>query len=479
MSMETLRQGAQNARVSGGGKGPMRAHYYARWKPPTMRAEMTKFLAAPPNEEAFLQISEPIVVIKGEYADPYQRNEDGSPKNPIPMTEAKHIRVHTYSLWIKPKNGGQSFQTFKDMLCSAGPDPHSPQPCVGCWDEDHGNKDARPKDQWVFNVAHLGWYHEAPLVKDGQIQMKKDNSGPILIKNECLSHKMESIILTRAAQSGARNLRQAKACEGCQQGHPFVFGDHRVIQIGFKHLTDLSDKDDNLGKVCMNCGTNMLLFRFDCGHCNTTMVDIVSSGWTNVQISDFAKSVQQCRSCGFQGNPAPYYECGFDERFAKIGNGCPSDIEPVKGSLFDSVIWVQRKGEKTDSKYDITKSVQIGAFQTYDGRPLSEHLAQIVKSPFNLDEMYKPDSTDDQAEMINKQSRCAAQQPQFQWYGPQPQMGAPGYGPPQGGGYAPSGYAPPQQGYAPSGYGPQAGHQPQQSPYPSMPLPGGRPNYGK
>ncbi len=478
MSMETLRQGAQNARVSGGGKGPMRPHYYTRWKPPTMKAEMTNFLAAPPNEEAVLQVSEPIIVIKGEYADPYQRNPDGSPVTPIPMSEAKHLRVHTYPLFIKPKGGGQGYQTFKDMFCSAGPDPHSPQPCVGCWDEDHGNKDARPKDQRVLNIAHLFWYHEPTLIKDGQIQTSKKDGSQIMVKNECLTHRPESVVLARAHQAGVRNMRQPKECEGCKQGHPFVFGDHRVIQVGLKHLKNLFDIDEHLAKVCATCGTNMLLFRFDCGNpnCNHSMVDIVSSGWTNAQISDFGKSSQQCRACGFHGQPVPYYECGFDDRFAKIGGGCAADVEPVKGSLFDSVIWVQRKGEKTESQYDVTKVQQIGAFKTPNGRPLADHLAQIVKAPFNLDEMYKPDSTDDQAEMINKPNPYALQQPQYQSYG-QPPQGAPGYGPPQqGGGYAPPGqYQQPQQGYAPPG----AGYPQQPQGYPNMPMPGGRPNYGK
>jgi hypothetical protein len=470
MSMETLRQGAQNARVSSGGKGGTRAAYFARWKPPTMKAELVNYVAAPPSEEAVTQVSEPIVIVKGEYADPFQRNPDGSQINPVPMSEAKHIRVHTYALFIKPKNGGPGYQSFRDMICSAGPDPHSPQPCVGCWDVDHGNKDARPKDQWVLNIAHLSWYHESPYVKDGAIQMKKDNSGPVMIKNECHTHRPENIVIGRAIQNGIRNLRAPRQCDGCQQGHPFVFGDHRVIQVGLKHLKNLFEVDEHLAKMCMTCGTNMLLFRFDCGHCNATMVDIVSSGWTNAQISDFGKTAQQCRNCGTQALPAPYYECGFDDRFAKVGGGCASDLEPVKGSLFDSVIWAQRKGEKTESQINITKTQQVGAFKTPDGRPLADHLAQIVKSPFNLDEMYKPDSTDEQAEMISKPNPYASQQPQFQQYGQQPQ-GAPGYGPPQGGGYGPPGYQQ-QQGYAPPGAAPQ----PQG--YPSMPMPG-RPDFGK
>ena len=469
MSMENLRQGSQNIRNSSG-KGPQRAAFYARWKPPAMKDPLVNFLAAAPNEEAYLQISEPVVIIPGKYPDPYMRNADGTPVLPVQEIEALHFRAHTFPVFVKPKNGA-GFQTFRDMVCSAGPDPHAAQQCIGCNQADHGNKDAKPKDQWAFNIAHLAWYHSSPLMKDGQVQMKKDNSGPILVKNQCANQRMENIVLTRAAQARAQGFRAPKACEGCQQGHPFVFGDHRVIQVGKKHLDNILDLDVELGKRCANCGTNLLLLYFDCGKCSEHMVDLASSGWTNAQIAEFGKSQQQCSKCQTVGQFVPYYECGYDERYAKIaGAGCGSDIEPIKGSIFDNVLWLQREGEKTETEFAVKKQELISQFKTPDGRPLADHLAEVVKAPFNLAEMYSPESLDDQAAMINIPNPYAAQQPQFQQYsqyGGQPQQPQQpqGFGPPQQGGYAP-----PQQ-----NFGPPTTQQPQ---YPGMPQPG-RPNYGK
>lgn len=469
MSMDQLRRGAQSINQNKGGKGPQRASYYARWKPPAMSDILKKYLAAPPNEESRIQASEPIVIIPGQYADPLARNEDGSPVYPIPVIESKHVLVHTLPVNVSPRNGAP-FRTFKDIVCSCGPDPHAPQPCVPCYQVDHGQKDARPRHQWAFNIAHLGWYHSRPYVKDGQIQYKKNTQEPIMIKNECLTHKMENILLGRAGNQ-PNIKKKAKSCDGCttQPAFPFVFGDHRTIQVGSKHLQTILDMDSEYGKKCANCGTGIIRVAFNCGHCKQEVLDVAAAGWTNEQLDTFSKSplASPCSRCGQAAIPESVYECGFDDNYQRVGGGCPDNVEPRQTSIFDCVLWMQREGDGTDTEIVVTKVELISAFKTPDGRPLSEHLKEIVSAPFNLDEMYSPDTLDEQAATLGIANPYAAPQQQYQ-----PYAGAPGVpGAPQ------PGYGPQQ----PQGYGPQptsAPAQPGQPLYPGVPMPG-RPNFGK
>jgi hypothetical protein len=476
MSMEGLREGAQNINNRQGGGGSKRNSYFARWKPPQMYPGIQRYLAAPPNEESITEVAEPVVIIKGAYPDLLAQNP-GEPQ------EAYHFQVHTAQLWIQPdKPGQQGFKTWRDIVCSAGPDRHNPQPCLGCYNVDHGKKDAKAKDQWCFNIAHLGWYHNSPLVRDGQVVFKQNSQEPVMIKNECLSYKMENVLHGRAQNAPKGSLKRAfKMCEGCNQRHPHIFGDHRTLQLGFKHLKSLFAIDEELGKKCANCNTFMLRMAMNCGNeqCNARIVDLATAGWTIDQIEMFAKQDHQCQYCGKTGRPYSEYKCGFDSNYLPIvGGGCQGGVEPKKNSIFDMVLWLQREGESTESEIVVKKVEPISQFRTQDGRSLTEHLPEIVKSPFDLAEMYKPESLDEQAKTWNTQNPYAAPQQQYQQYGGPPQQGGYGAAP-----QAPQGYGPFPGPQAPQGFpgapAPAAGPGGQPAPqYPNMPMPG-RPNYGK
>lgn len=351
---------------------------------------------------------------------------------------------------------------------------------MGCHEVDHGT-DAKPRDQWAFNIAHLGYYHHRPLIKDGQPITKKNSSDYVMVKDECLNHKMENILLGRAAQARMQGVKPPKQCEGCKGNHPYIFGDRRVLQLGHGHLKNLFAIEDELGKKCVNCSTYILRTDFVCGNenCNALVLSIRTSGWTNDQIDQFSKTQHQCMTCGFVGLPRSKYECGFNEQYSgKVNGGCPPNVEPKIMTIFDAVLWIQREGENKDSKIVLKKFVPISQYQTQDGRPLTDHLAEIVKEPFNLPEVFAPASLDDQAELINKQNPYKPQQPAWQPYGVMPPMpgalpsgGQPNYGYPNQAMPAYPGYQqqpPPQQQYPTT--------DPNQ--YPNIPVPG-RPNYGK
>ena len=456
--MEGLRRGAQNVNNGKGGKGGKARGYYARWKPPYMADNLKPFLAAPPSEEARMGVSEPIVLIRGEYPDLYARDENGNPIIPPPVIEGLRFRAHTFNVNVPGKNGQKGYSQFRDITCSAGPEAHNPQPCVGCRQNDQG-VEGKPRDQWAFEIAHLNWYHLSPLVKDGQVQTKRGSNEPVLVKNLCDRQQKYNQVLARAHQANPRDWKEPYDCEGCKGQHPWAFGDHRIIQVGKNHLVNLLDVNDKVGQKCGTCGTVILRIAFDCGNqnCDNEILDVASSGWTNAQLDQFSKMPCQCMKCGYQGLPVPVYSCGYNENFQKVAEECQN---PVQQSIWDSVLWVQREGESTDSKLVITRIDPIATFATPDGRPLWDHLKEIVKEQFDLAEMYKPDSLDEQTKRLCLQANpFAVSQQQYGQY-PGAQQPA-SYGPPQGGYQQPQGqYQPPQQGQQPWG-------------------PPGRPNYGK
>lgn len=468
--MEGLRRGAQNVNNGKGGKGGKGRGFYSRWKPPYMAEALKKFLAAPPNEEARMGVSEPIVLIPGEYPDLYARDEQGNPINPPPVTEGLHFRAHTFNVMVPGKNGQKGYSQFRDIICSSGPEAHAPQPCVGCAQNDAG-VDGKPRDQWAFEIVHLGWYHQSPLIKDGQVQKKRNSNEPVLVKNLCDSYSKINQIHARAHQANPRDWKEAYVCEGCQGQHPFTWGEHRTMQVGKNHLINLLDLNDKIGQKCATCGTNILRVAFDCGNpqCGEELLNVASTGWTNQQLDQYSKMQVGCQRCGYQGFPVSVYSCGFNENFQQVAQECAN---PVQMSFWDCVIWVQREGESTSSELVITRVDPITTFATPDGRPLSEHIKELTQNRFDLSEMFKADSLEEQAKRLFVQNPYAAQQPQYQQYpGQQPGYGYQQPGQPQ--------YPQPQQGYPQQ----QGGYQqPQQSPQPAFPNmggPPGRPNYGR
>lgn len=485
--MAGLRRGAAQLNSGKGGRGPTRSGFHARWKPPHLNDDLLKNLT--PEETRGTQIAEPVVFVPGEYADEYQKIDDnGVPLQSPIIQPAFRFRAHTFAVSMKPKNGGKAFTSYRDIVCSAGTEAHAPQPCCGCYYVDHGVKDSSPKDQWVFNIAHLSWYHTVPLVKDNQIQMKKDGSGPVLIKDECWSYMPKNQALLRADQMRRGAPAMGRQCDHCGQRHPFTWGDHRTLQVGKNHLENILALDTQLGQNCANCKTGIIVVAYDCEHCHQEMLDVASSGWTNAQLDQFSKSQYQCQRCQQVTRPVPAFECGYDLRtMQKVSAGCPDNVEPRPLTLFDVVVWIQREGESTKSAVVVKRWVPITEFTMpdgrlsgmEDGRPLVEALKEIAPKPFDLKAMYSPPKLEDQAKIIQRDNPYAQPQgPQYASYG------APGAGQqlqngPQSGPYVNNPAQPPQGYGPPAGYGPP--QQPQQQQPPQQPQygPPGRPNYGR
>lgn len=457
MSIAGLRRSAQ--RMGGGGKSKGKGGYYANWSPPSLdkiKANVT------PQEEP--HIAEPIVLIEGEYPDPYNTDKvTGQPETQA----AFHYRYHRFTQIYQNK------KQFRMMSCLRGPEQHNPKQCVMCLLCDNKTFDEKShsaRSGWVFNIAHLVPYHVMPLTKNSQIQMKKDGSGPIMVDRECRYGTIAQRVYAR---------QNNKTCDGCQAQAPTKLGSHRYWQLGKGHLDDLLDfNEKTLSKICYYTNTGIIQTGFCCVRCNSRFLDIASSGFTNQQIKDFSEGPQRC-NCGHVGLPIPEYESGYAEGgYAKVPNfqmpngpdGRPYKARPL--SLFDVCLWVQREGENTDSKPVVTRWCRLTEYPHPQGNgkvDITQYVNEtIVPNPFDFDELFSID-TEGQAKLLDMANPYspAAQQQNFQRYGQMPQGGYAGpMMPPQqpmGGPQMPQQWAqqPTQQGWP--------GQQYQQNPQPMMP----------
>lgn len=460
MGIGSLRQGAQkySQNSSSGGKGG-KGGFFNKLRIPKRTPKLEGLLR--PNEP----IGEPIMLIKPDqlYDDVYDVDEQGRWKGT--KGEALHIVIHQ----VQTMKDGKA--RYNDFPCTAGPNAHAPQPCIGCQQNDAGNKSVgNGRQQWAFNVKHLVPYHEVPLTdkkNGGAIVMKKDKPNePVMVLQACqVGTPSEKLY---HAQGG-----QWKPCEYCQRNIPITYGAPKAYVLGKNHLDELLKVDTHLEQTCANCMTRLIKTAYTCRQCGNDLLDLSRTQLINEQLEQYSKTPQQCQ-CGFTGLPQPAYDCGYDPNgMYKVPNGCPQDVTPRPLSIFDCVFYVHKEGEDTQSKLVVSPPVPIQHFRTITGQT---DLPQWLKSPhlartFNLPEMFKPLSLEDQAKACGVANSYAPQQPQYQQYPNQPQA-------PQQQGFAPGQYGmpqPQQPGYpqAPQ-YGAPQPQMPQQQPPPQygMPVPG-------
>lgn len=485
MSIGSLRQGAQRVSQNSGSKGGGgKGGYFNKLRVPKLTPELQRILR--PNEMP----GDPIMLVQPEtpYDDIYAVDDAG---NWTGQREAAlHILTHQVQLY---KNGKE---TYAEFTCTAGPNRHAPQNCVGCQQNDAGNKSvANSRQHWAFNVKHLVPYHEVPLMdrKTNAIKYKKDKPNePVMVLEACRNG-------TPAERLYAMNNR--KQCEHCQRGIQITYGAPKVFVLGKSHLEELLRVDAHLEQTCSNCMTRLIKMAYACSKCDADLLDLSQTQMTNDQVREFASVPQRCQ-CGNVALPKAIYDCGWDPSGAyKLpSGGCPQHVEPRPLSIFDVVFYVHKEGESTQSKLVISPPTPIQHFKTITG---NADLVQWLQMPhlqrgFDLKDMYKAQSLDEQAQLCNVPNPYGQQQPQYQQYGapqggfappPAQQYGAPQQpqapmAPPYGTpvqGYPPPQAQPQYQQYnGPQQPQPGAGNfqQPSFPPQPGMPF-NGRPNFNK
>jgi DNA-directed RNA polymerase subunit RPC12/RpoP len=469
MSLSNLRQGAMkvtsqaNSGKGGGGKGG----FFNKWRPPKLTDQLKAVLR--PQEMA----GDPIILVKPEqlYDDVYDTDDYGNPRGA--KTEALHILLHQ----IKTLRNGK--ERFEEFVCTAGPNPHAPQPCIGEVCIDQGNTHVSPARQnWAFNIKHLVPYHEVPLIdkKTNTIVMKKDKNEPVLVLQQCE-------IGTPDMKSRHYNYQTREfTCQYCASNMPFVFGAPKVYQLGKKHLEELLKTSEQVETTCAHCMTHLIKVSYDCARCGTMLLDVARSGRTNEELKQLAQTTIQC-TCGHAGTSKIKYKCGYDPTgMYQISDGCASqNKEPEPMSIFDCVVFIYRQGEQQQSEIVVSAIPQKRFNDPTTNKPLDLNLPHLSKT-FDLNRMYAPLDIAKQAEICGVQNPYAPQQQQmFAPYPNQPTGGMPQ----QQGGY-PNPYGqPPQQTQLPypSQQPQQQGNyqQPaQQNQFPQGGVPfSGRPNYNQ
>jgi hypothetical protein len=390
------------------------------------------------------QPGSPIILMKGEYVDPNPAPEQvemdpatGRAK-PVINPYFKY-RVHKRKLM----QGGKEW--FADEICSAGNDPHNPQPCVGCFAVDSGDKSIGVGDAFCFTIVHLAYYHGHPLLdrEKGGIVMKNDNSGPVMITSECEGRTCNFCRVLR----GEQPLPPAPGKDPWPGYDPrsltTIFGKRRYLDLGKGHLSDIEGLDQVISSQCGNCHSQLVTDGFSCPICNTLIVDMANDPRSDEQI---AQDVIR---------PYPCMRCNRPVLLKEIISCETCEAQNAKGlqlSIFDVVVYGMRQGEGTKSH--ITQGLPHKTIEDFartvdpaflGGKTMREFIVETGKL-YDFEENLKPRTLQDQAFRLKLPLPSGG--PQMGYQQPMgPQMGA--YNPqqfPQQPGHAqPVPYTMPQQ----------------------------------
>jgi hypothetical protein len=423
-------------------------------------------------------VSTPFVLVAGDYLDPNPPAEqveiDPATGRPREVKNAYHKRKkHRRKLMEHGK------ELFMDEECSAGNDPHNPQPCVGCFAIDSGDKSVTVSDQYTFTLLHLVPYHSAPVIQDnGQILQRKDNSGPVLNWFECTGR---SCNFCRTRQGQPPVLQQGEKWPGyTPQMIGDAFGRRRYLEVGKGHLSNLQGWDTAISSRCGNCKAELITEGFACPTCNNLVIDMSSDPRTDAQIAEAVAKPYPCMHCQRAVMAKELVACDV----------CASqNRQALQQGLFDVVLHGMRQGEGTKSQMMLSSFEVLEEFeqrlhpnyrQMMQGKTLRQYVQEIAK-PFNFDDMFKPKDLPDQAKRLRLPMPGQAMPQQQQSYyggGFTPQAGAPNYGttPQPQQFYGAPQFSQPQQPQQPQYGAPMPGYQPMpqgpvQTPYAPYPQP--------
>jgi hypothetical protein len=492
MVMSPFRRSVRADTKRSGGRGG-KGNFYEKWRPSTEQPS------------AFL-------LINAEYTDPAPSQEElvvDPATGRAQEVRKAYFKVRKHKRAKPPGAGGRR---YPESVCSAGWNPHAPQPCAGCTAMDSGDRSIGLSDFAVFGVVHLAVYHKHPLVdrrSGGYVVKQNQQQGPqqnplLLVDDEC----------TGRTCNYCRILQNQPIIQDPQAREPFpqyrpqdiqtFFGKRRYMELGKNHLQNLGAWDATVASICGNDGMQLITDGFKCPSCGTLLIDMSQDTRTDAQIQDAVSKPYPCMRCQKPVLLEEVVACEVCEQ---------QNRQPKQFQLTDRVLWGQRQGESTASQLVLMRHESIQEFfqrvpqQYLGGKTVEQFLTDLAK-PYEFEKLYAPKSLAEQAKELEIQTQVGPG-PQ-QGYGGYPQQGYPPQGYQQPGQYAPAGtYAPapqgpmqptppgyggppPMPGYpssapAPGGYqpapqmAPAPGPQPQQpqQPGPQGPVPTNHPNYGR
>lgn len=421
MAMSAFRRNTKSEQKKGSGKG--------------QRGNWREQFRLPKDQPA------PFILIKGDYLDPNPSVENAE----IDMQTGQPIPAKLeYYKWLKhrlktiSKYNGK--ERFIDEPCARGWDKHNPKQCAGCMAMDAGNKSITLTESFSIGLVHLAVYHKHPLfdAKTGQMIMRKDNSGCVMVDSEC----------------------QGKSCNFCRllSGQPLqlqqnefwpnydpkmiqnVYGSRRYMELGSGHLGDIGEWDKQVTSRCGGtafvrnpdgsyvmsnqnqaipkgrCNNFLSVDGYKCATCNTLLINADQDPRDLKTLDELAQKKYPCHICN---RPTTLVEVNSCDA------GCSGAV--VQGA-FDGVLWGQRQGDNTQSHLVLVQFDTLADFEQnlhpslkglLAGKTLTERIAELSK-PYDFSELYKPKDNDKMAERLELK---APQQPGA--YGQPPQQGQP------------------------------------------------------
>ncbi len=443
-----------------------------------------------------------LVVVRGEYKD------YNPPPELVEIDPRTGQQKDVINFFFKLKKHKRKLmmngrEQYRDEPCSAGNDPHNPQPCAGCMAMDRGDKSVGLSDAYFFTVLHMAVYHSHPLLDKNsrQIVMKKDNSGPVMILTECEGRLCN---FCRVAAGQAPVQQQGTDPWPGWQANQFTtqFGNRRYLEVGKSHLDNLGAFESIIGSKCWHpqCGSQLVTDSYTCPNCTNVIIDMASDTRSDEEIAKAVLNPYPCLTCRQSVLLHENVSCEV----------CETAHPPrqfVQRSLFDSVVTLFKSGEGTKSQIQMRNSVPFDAMTAQlqgqgllpPGRTVDQLIQEIAK-PYDFAEMFKARPLEDQMKKLGLETQTQTpqgsaygaygqppQQPQYQAQFMPPQGGVPSQAPfmpqqPQMTGYVPQQSLPqntagvPQfGGYQPPGTG-TAVNQVQPGPAPFVPNP--RTNFG-
>jgi hypothetical protein len=410
----------------------------------------------------------PLMLISAEYVDPTPAPEEveidpatGRPKE-VKKAYAKAI-VHTRKAIINGK------ERFLDEICSAGSNPHNPQPCVGCYAEDSGDKSVGKKEIYLFGFTHLIPYHGHPVIENNQVRMKGDGSGPLINYSECQGRTCNFCRVLAGHQALPPSNPNPKPWEIWpgyrREDLTTIFAQRRYTELGKGHLSDLQGWDAIVSSQCGSCRSQLITDGFACPSCNNMVIDMSNDPRTDQQIAEAVAKPYPCLHCS---RPVILREVIACDTCAAQGR------QPRQLGIFDVVLWGMRQGEGTKSHLvlqrfetleDFSRTAQANQLiaSALQGKTVQQVL-QEVGVPYDFASLYAPRDLKAQSERLMLPMPQQAGGAPNAYATPQmvyPQANATGavvYGQVPQAGYAPTPQPPPQM-MVPQQYQPQAPQQ--------------------
>lgn len=305
----------------------------------------------------------------------------------------------------------------RGTICSAGPFwrmRNKRNPCRGCdifWEDYEqrkrlgkgvkGPNRVSRREMFAFNWLDMGVFHKTNVLQpDGQPLINRNSGLPIWNWVKCIGI----------------------GCPGCSTGVESKRGHMMPWPMGKQHFETINGYAEYIANGCLSCGErdSISTVSWHCANpgCGEAIVDLRNTTMNAQQVNEMIAGQYHCRKCQTSALPIEAVYCA---------NCTPTGVQPVRASLFDVDMQVQRRGGGD------SKGTQLVVLDTSDPKPIDPRFVEIAK-PLDLAARYAPTPYDEQVALFGPPTPT----------GPSVNVAQPQYG---AAGAAPPVYAPPAAGF--------------------------------